>query len=120
MALGFVLKKCLISLLSSSRQQQHQQLATSNFEAQRLNRAVLSYDFIYLLIAIAATLLFVFETLYRVYNLYATNGRSLSRKKRQLGNNARSQHMLFQQDENADEFRIMQLLDAAPQQWKSV
>lgn len=53
----------------------------AKLEAQRLNRAVLSYDFIYLLIAVAATLLFVFETLYRVYNLYNSTNK---RKKRQV------------------------------------
>ena len=57
-------------------------------EAQRFNRAVLTYDYIYLLIAIAATLLFVFETLYRVFDLFSTTStsRQIHRKrKRQTG-----------------------------------
>ena len=64
-------------------------LPTTAFEAQRLEKAVLTYDFIFLLIGMAATLLFVFETLYRVYALYqTTNGRSVNgskkRKKRKI------------------------------------
>merc|ERR1719225_1145797 len=67
-------------------------LPTTAFEAQRLEKAVLTYDFIFLLIGMAATLLFVFETLYRVYTLYeTTNGRrsynsSKRRKKRRRRN----------------------------------
>ena len=58
-------------------------LSTSNLEAERLNRAVITYDFIYLLIAIAATMLFVFETLFRVFNLYSTtNGQGRKRRKK--------------------------------------
>lgn len=59
-------------------------LATANLEAQRFNRAVLTYDFIYLLIAIAATLLFVFETLYRVFNVFNSSSSGRSRKTRQI------------------------------------
>lgn len=57
-------------------------ISAASLEAQRLNHAVLSYDFIYLLIAIAATLLFVFETLYRVFDLYSTNNGGKRKKKR--------------------------------------
>ena len=59
-------------------------LTTSSIEAQRVNQAVFNYDFIYLVIAIAATLLFIFETLYRVQQIYTstTNGRSIKRKRR--------------------------------------
>jgi hypothetical protein len=55
--------------------------ATSALQAQRLNMAVLNYDFIFLMIGVVATLLFVFETLYRVYQVYVTTngtGRSIT------------------------------------------
>jgi len=57
---------------------------TTALEAQRLEKAVLTYDFIYLMIGGLATLLFIFETLWRVYSLYlTTNGkRSLIKRKR--------------------------------------
>ena len=63
--------------------------ATSSSEANRLNRAVLSYDVVYMIIAVAATLLFIFETSYRVYNLYTTTNsgrrrRRGGRKKREI------------------------------------
>ena len=63
-------------------------MATTSLEAQRINRAVLNYDFIYLMIGFAATLLFLFETLYRVYQLYQTNNgrKRRKRKKRQTEN----------------------------------
>lgn len=77
---------------------------------------MLSYDFIYLLIAIAATLLFVFETLYRVYNLYTTNGRSLSRRKKRTISNNGSQQMMTEDNEDLAN-RVMQAL--AEYQWKS-
>ena len=70
--------KYIFLKLSSSNGQSRPQfaLATGNVEAQRFNHAVLTYDYIYLLIAIAATLLFVFETLYRVSDIFSSTSSS--------------------------------------------
>ena len=91
MQVSFTIVIIILKKLSSCSGQSRPQfaLATANVEAQRFNRAVLTYDFIYLLIAIAATLLFVFETLYRVFNLFnatSSSGRKyVHRKKRHIG-----------------------------------